>query len=105
MPTLIELLESLWIRVGPLLNDLYPDGHPTYEDRHQHEVVLDAPRKSDGYMLREAIRQDLLEGGRNFLRHLEAKEGGGGRSVAVAHGSHSQMTACHAIYHKRHRVV
>jgi len=75
MPTLIELLESLWIRVGPLLNELYPFGHPTYEDRHQHEVVLDALRARDGYMLREAIRQDLLEGGRNFLRHLEAQEG------------------------------
>src|SRR3546814_13662765 len=45
MPTLIELLESLWIRVGPLLNDLYPDGHPPYEDRHQNEVVLAALRK------------------------------------------------------------
>ncbi|MEQ8813494.1 GntR family transcriptional regulator [Thalassobaculum sp.] len=75
MPTLIELLESLWIRVGPLLNELYPHGHPTYDGPHQHEVVLDALRRRDGYMLREAIRQDLLEGGRNFLRHLEAKEG------------------------------
>ena len=36
-------------------------------------VSLEVP--DGGYMLREAIRQDLLEGGRNFLRHLEAKEG------------------------------
>lgn len=74
MPTLIELLESLWIRVGPLLNELYPHGHPTYDGRHQHEVVLEALQKRDGYQLREAIRQDLLEGGRNFLCHLEAQE-------------------------------
>ena len=79
LPILIDVLEKLWIRIGPLFNDLYPDGHPTYHGRHQHEAVLVALERRDGYMLREAIRQDLLEGGRNFLRHLEAKEAGEGR--------------------------
>ena len=74
MPTLIGVLESLWIRVGPLLTELYPHAHPTYAERHQHENVLDALRAGDAYSLREAIRQDLLEGGRNLLRHLESLE-------------------------------
>lgn len=72
MPILISLLESLWIRIGPLLSELYPDAHPTYSERHQHENVLDALRARDAFTLREAIRQDLLEGGRNLLRHMEA---------------------------------
>ena len=76
MPTLIGVLESLWIRVGPLLSQLYPHAHPTYSERHQHENVLDAIRAGDAYNLREAIRQDLLEGGRNLVRHLEALERG-----------------------------
>lgn len=74
MPTLITVLESLWIRVGPLLNELYPHAHPTYADRHQHEHVLEALASHDGYNLREAIRQDLLEGGHKLVRHLEQTE-------------------------------
>ena len=74
MPTLIGILESLWTRMGPLLSELYPDAAPTYQDRHQHENVLDALRRRDAYSLREAIRQDLLEGGRNLLLRLEGRE-------------------------------
>jgi DNA-binding GntR family transcriptional regulator len=77
MPTLIAMLEALWIRIGPLLSDLYPDAHPTYMDRHQHLNVLDALRAGDAYFLREAIRQDLMEGGRNLLRLLQSREGDG----------------------------
>ncbi|MEQ8813484.1 MAG: GntR family transcriptional regulator [Thalassobaculum sp.] len=77
MPILIETLESLWVRAGPLFNFLYPHGHPTYDGPHQHETVLAAMERQDSYMLREAIRQDLIEGGRNFVRHLQAMEGAG----------------------------
>ena len=73
MPTLIAMLEMLWIRIGPLLTDLYPHAHPTYADRHQHEEVLDALRARDAFSLREAIRQDQLEGGRNLMRYLAAQ--------------------------------
>lgn len=76
MPTLISVLESLWIRIGPLLSELYPDAPPTYADRHQHELVLDALRARDGYLLRAAIRQDLLEGGRNLVRHMQDADPG-----------------------------
>lgn len=70
MPTLTEVLEGLWIRIGPILSDLYPDAHPTYGERHQHLNVLDALRARDPYSLREAIRMDLFEGGRNLRRRL-----------------------------------
>ena len=74
MPVLIGILESLWMRVGPLLSELYPDATPTYHDRHQHENVIDALRRHDAYSLREAIRQDLLEGGQKLLHQLEKRE-------------------------------
>lgn len=70
MPTLNELLESLWIRIGPVLSELYPDAHPRYAARHQHLNVIEALRTRDAYSLREAIRLDLFEGGQNLLRHL-----------------------------------
>jgi len=71
MPQLIGLLENMWIQVGPLLTHLYPHGHPTYDGRHQHEHVLNALMERDAAALAAAIRDDMIEGGRNFVRHLE----------------------------------
>ncbi|MBL8581022.1 MAG: GntR family transcriptional regulator [Rhizobiaceae bacterium] len=75
MPHLIEILERLWIQVGPLLTLLYPHGHPTYDGRHQHLAVLDALRARDSEAVRRAFEQDLIEGGRNFIEYLTAIEG------------------------------
>jgi DNA-binding GntR family transcriptional regulator len=76
MPIVIGLLETLWMRVGPLLNDLYPHAPPTYAGRHQHEAILEALERGDAGALRESIRQDLLEGGRRFVEHLRDREAG-----------------------------
>jgi DNA-binding GntR family transcriptional regulator len=74
MPQLIGLLENMWVQVGPLLTELYPHGHPTYDGRHQHEHVLNALTDRDAAALAAAIRDDMIEGGRNFVRHLEEIE-------------------------------
>ncbi|MET1025727.1 MAG: GntR family transcriptional regulator [Dongiaceae bacterium] len=74
MPQLISMLENLWIQHGPMLNHLYPHGRPTYDDRHQHVNVLDALQNRDEAALCAAIHEDLMEGGRNFVRHLEELE-------------------------------
>jgi DNA-binding GntR family transcriptional regulator len=76
MPIVIGLLETLWMRVGPMLNELYPHAPPTYAGRHQHEAILDALQRSDADALGESIRQDLLEGGSRFVEHLRAREEG-----------------------------
>jgi DNA-binding GntR family transcriptional regulator len=70
MPQLTSMLENLWIQHGPMLNHLYPNGHPTYDDKHQHVNVLDALMRRDEAALCTAIHEDLVEGGRNFVRHL-----------------------------------
>lgn len=72
LPHLIEVLERLWLRLGPMLNHLYPHGHPRYADRHQHENILDALRRQDRTDLAASIRDDMLEGGRAFVSRLEA---------------------------------
>jgi len=74
MPQLIAMLENLWIQLGPMLNHLYPHGHPTYDGPHQHQLVLEALRARDSTALGAAIRADMLEGGRLFVRHLERLE-------------------------------
>lgn len=70
MPHLIEILERLWIQVGPLLTLLYPHGHPTYAGPHQHENVLAALRARDAQSVRLAFEQDLIEGGSRFVSYL-----------------------------------
>jgi DNA-binding GntR family transcriptional regulator len=70
MPHLIEILERLWIQVGPLLTLLYPHGHPTYAGRHQHENVISALRARDAQGVKLAFEQDLIEGGSRFLAYL-----------------------------------
>ncbi len=74
MPQLTALLEKLWVQVGPLLNFLYPDGHPTYDGRHQHLNILHALREKDPEALRTAVVGDLLEGGRRLVELLERKD-------------------------------
>jgi DNA-binding GntR family transcriptional regulator len=74
MPQLTELLDRIWVQVGPMLNFLYPHGHPTYDHEHQHVNVLRGLRRRDVQAVREAIRNDLIEGGRAFVRVLEEIE-------------------------------
>ena len=70
MPALIGMIENLWIQHGPMLNYLYPEGHPTYEREHQHVYMLRAMRERDAEALCRGVRDDLIEGGRQFVAHL-----------------------------------
>lgn len=74
MPALIGMIENLWIQHGPMLNYLYPEGHPTYAREHQHVYMLRAMRARDAEALCEGVRQDLIEGGAKFLAYLEELE-------------------------------
>lgn len=74
MPQLTELIDRLWVQVGPMMNFLYPHGHPRYEGRHQHVNVLDALKARDAGRVRQAIAADIVEGGRNFVQVLHEIE-------------------------------
>jgi DNA-binding GntR family transcriptional regulator len=74
MPALIAILENLWIQHGPMLNHLYPDGHPTYDNEHQHLSILRALRRHDADALCWAVREDMIQGGRKFVAHLQELE-------------------------------
>jgi DNA-binding GntR family transcriptional regulator len=74
MPQLTEMLDRIWVQVGPMLNFLYPHGHPSYDGPHQHLNVLKALQERDARKLRAAIKADLVEGGRDFVRVLQEIE-------------------------------
>ncbi len=46
MQHLLDMLEALWMRTGPILSELYPHAMPAYAGPHQHEVVLNALRRT-----------------------------------------------------------
>ncbi|MCW5231918.1 GntR family transcriptional regulator [Verminephrobacter eiseniae] len=71
MPQLTGLLDRIWMQVGPMMNFLYPHGHPHYDGVHQHLNVLRGLQARDVKMVHEAIRNDLIEGGRGFVRVLQ----------------------------------
>ncbi len=74
MPQLTELLDRIWVQVGPMMNFLYPHGHPHYDGPHQHTNVLRGLQQRDVQMVRDSIRDDLIEGGRGFVQVLEEIE-------------------------------
>lgn len=76
MPELLGIIETLWLRNGPLLNYQYPHAPPSYPGRHRHLDVIDAMRARDPAALRAAICNDTVEGGAALLRLLTEIDAG-----------------------------
>ena len=71
-PVLFRMVENLWMQFGPILSYLY-DGkeRPFHGQKHGHVLALDALRKRDPALARQAISQDILVGGKALLEKLQ----------------------------------
>ena len=76
MPELLGMIETIWLRNGPLLNMLYPRAVPTYSGRHQHLNVIDGLMARDPKAVKRAIRADLMEGGAKLIELLDEIDSG-----------------------------
>lgn len=76
MPNLLGILEGIWLRNGPLVTLQYPHAPPTYDGAHQHLAVLAGLAARDPARVRDAVRDDLMEGGRALVRLLEQIDAG-----------------------------
>ncbi|EJN11265.1 transcriptional regulator [Bradyrhizobium sp. YR681] len=84
-PELLEMIETIWLRNGPLLNMLYPHATPTYPGRHQHLNVIDGLTARNPEAVKRSIQADLMEGGARLLQLLQDIEAGAAPSqLAVA---------------------
>ncbi|MBU2645203.1 GntR family transcriptional regulator [bacterium] len=75
MPTLLEIVEILWLKIGPSLNLLLasvPESAPKTKSNF-HQQILEALEKRDSESARKAIEQDLIQGGAYLLAHFEQK--------------------------------
>ena len=72
-PLLVDMIKSLWLKMGPSLNFLYP----AYFDRRgtNHKVqILSALRKQSGYDTRAALEADLIDGRAQVRQALAAED-------------------------------
>ena len=74
-PIVHEVVESLWVRCGPILSHLYDAGIPSDWDPHPHLRVIQALRERDPEAAREAIREDIERGGQGLLDHVRKADG------------------------------
>ncbi len=73
MPILLEIVENLWIRCGPLLSHLYDAGNPFHE-KHPHLTVIEGLRDRDPTKVRAAICHDIEHGGQGLLCHVKSAD-------------------------------
>lgn len=70
MPIVYDIVESLWVRCGPILSHLYDAGLPDWNP-HPHVLVIDALRKRDADAASAAIARDIEHGGKGLLIHAQ----------------------------------
>lgn len=66
MPGLLSMIESLWVRIGPTLLNLYPEYAEHRQGVHNHMVAIDALADRDPAGVRAAIENDIREGYRKL---------------------------------------
>jgi DNA-binding GntR family transcriptional regulator len=59
-PLLMELIETVWLKVGPVSNQLFEDKRYSLKLNDAHEDVVAALQRRDGAAVRRAIEQDMF---------------------------------------------
>lgn len=62
LPRLVSIIESMWLRIGPSLNLLYPTFAIERHGVSNHKAVLKALRQKDGKAARAAFEKDIADG-------------------------------------------
>lgn len=68
---LVGMIESLWLRVGPTLNLLFPQYCGSLTGYETHLAAMDALHRRDGDALAQTMRDDLAHGSRFLMRLLQ----------------------------------
>ena len=71
MPTLLDVIERLWLQIGPTLNYLYPQPVTMNPGQHNYDRLLAALERRDGTGVRAAIDRAIDEGNEILLTNLQ----------------------------------
>ena len=78
MPVLLDIIERLWLQIGPTLNFLYPQAAPNDDDQHNYTLILDALARRDTKAVKTAIGRAITAGTEILLVRLEQRTGDAG---------------------------
>ena len=67
------LFDLLWLRVGPSLNELYPDFAQNRRGVSNHMAAIKGLRARDGGKVRAAMEQDIRDGYSRLKAMIEAR--------------------------------
>lgn len=74
MPTLISVIETLWLRAGPGFNYLYPEERRPLTVHINYNELLDALRRRSADGARAAIERAIDDGAKRVLAAINARE-------------------------------
>ena len=69
-PLLLQMIQDLWIQVGPVFNELFRDEYFRAHANDAHEIIYAALERRDAAAVRRAVQQDLSHAADSLLRHL-----------------------------------
>lgn len=71
MPRLVAMIETLWLRIGPSLNDLYPEFATTRVGVSNHMVAIAGLEASDPLRVKGAIEKDIRDGYDRLIQRIQ----------------------------------
>ncbi len=71
MPALLEMIERLWLQIGPTLNFLYPQRSPATLGQHNYDAILAGLDRGDGAAVRVAVSRAIDDGSSILLANME----------------------------------
>lgn len=71
-PTLMDLIETVWLKVGPLSNQLFEDPEASHVLNDAHVDLVRALETRNGAAARRAIERDLFVAGQFLRQRCEA---------------------------------
>lgn len=91
MPIYYQMIEGLWLKIGPLLNE--GQRHwPIYDpDHHPHWTVIRGLRERNGTVARSGIEDDLKFHGAAILDYLTAREAENPKSTGRDSGPSARL--------------
>nr|WP_245367093.1 FCD domain-containing protein [Neorhizobium galegae] len=74
MPTLLGVIEMLWLKAGPGFNYLYPEAQSASNEHHNYDDLMQALQKGQAEEARAAIEHAIEDGARIVLEALGRRE-------------------------------
>jgi GntR family colanic acid and biofilm gene transcriptional regulator len=70
MPILLDMIERLWLQIGPTLNFLYPQSNPDSGDQHTYGSILRGLESRDEAAVRAGIERAITSGTEILVANL-----------------------------------